>query len=160
MKSSCLIFVIFLLHSCNFNRIESGGNLGYSKSIKESKKNGVFISHYQTSGMRIYIPKEVVNIRIKEIFREYKFEVGDNYEVIPLEESQLIISVYNIVPDSYSIKWKIGDYDNVYFTGGKDYFFADLSKALRFDTLKFEISRDRYSDKENEKIGELILIEK
>lgn len=155
------LILIFIINSCNSSKNQyCGSNYGYSKTSEESKKNGVFKSYYYTPNMKISVPKEGIDIRIKEIYRESRFQIDENNKIIPLESSQLIIKIYDSVPEEYSLDWKIGDYKSMYFTGGKDYFDADLRKINKFDTLTFVITRGRYSNNENEVIGNLVLIEK
>lgn len=146
--------------SCSSKRGCCEGDLGYSKSSIESKNNGVYISNYYTPGMILKVQKYGVQLKIKEIFREHRFRIDDDNNIIKEEESQLFVILEQQVPESYYLKWKIGSFDHVYFTGGADYFDANLSRINKFDTIRFEISNARYSANENKKIGEFILIEK
>lgn len=158
-KFILVISSICISISCK-NHIDCGGNKGYSKTSIESKKNGVFISDYYAPNMQIIVPSKGIKIKIEEIFREHQFKVINNNEIMILDDTQIIIKTKHLIPDSYLIEWKIKNDENIIFYGGNYVFDAELKNISKLDTLQFKIVKDKYSDNENEIIGELILIEK
>jgi hypothetical protein len=159
MKKWLFIVSTILLYSCKPSYC--GGRSGMSKSLEDSKENGVFINSYDLEGDSILNIFDSTYLQVLAIYRERQFEYDDNFNIIvDNHKSQLIVWLTNSVPESYDIKWRIGKYEENYFTKGYNYLKSDIESDFMADTLKFEVYFDKNHQKDSkEVIPELVFIQ-
>lgn len=138
IKTVILTLLLIVGASCCSN-LDCGNGFGISTSSYESKQYGVFINYYHSEKKSIICPNDSSNLNIKEIYREYIFQVGKNNEIIPTENSRIIIRFDDTIPSNYSINWLIGSYDSIYFTSGKDFMSLNLKERGEINEIKLPI---------------------
>jgi hypothetical protein len=154
------LFILLFFVSCNYQSSDSCGfPYGMTKNSNEAKALGVFICYYKLSENSIKVKRYNFNLVVKEIYREYKFEINQD-KIDILEASQIVIVFKDELPENYSIDWLIGDYKDLYFNQLDKYkIVVDLlGYDKNMDVLNFDIHEGRYSNEKGKKIGGFSLI--